>query len=146
MSGLRKVAARKTFGAIAPSISQQNMAALETPEDLQSQWEGQRSVDLTARLGSFRSSEIDADGFPKHLSAATNGLGIFVRVTSRGAGLIVAVSHTLGIVPQGIIWIKQPTSPSYLVMSYDSGFMTTDTDIAVKMAGPSGEEGIGLIF
>jgi len=146
MTGLRRVATRKLPSSITPVVPQQNMSALEGNDH---QWDAQRIVDLANRSGTLQASVLASDGFPKHLAVPTNGFGQFVRVTSTGAGSYIRLDHTLGVRPQGLIWIKQPTGPSYLVMASSSasgGYLTTQTKLVVYMAGPSGEEGIGLIF
>jgi len=147
--GLRKTVRRKLISSISPIVPQQNIAAIETTEDQQSQWDSQRVVDLAQRKGTLHATALAKDNFPEHRSFASNGFGQYLRFVSAGVGSHIMVEHDLGAQPQGIIWIKQPTGPTYLVMvaSTASGGYATSARIAmVIMAGPANEEAIGIIF
>jgi hypothetical protein len=74
--------------------------------------------------------------------------GVFLRVTSTGAGSVVRMQHPLNKTPQGVIWVKPPSARSYLILTSDvsNGDISNSEWAYFYMGGPQGEEAIGVVF
>lgn len=74
--------------------------------------------------------------------------GVYIKVTSTGAGSVIKIQHPLKKTPQGIVWVKQPASQAFLVLDPDdNGGTISDSEWAyVKMTGTSGDVAVGVLI
>lgn len=130
-------------------IPNQNMGSvLNSPVTLRGVLGAALQAGLTA-ANKQRVSAVDLTNREPAHGAWCNALGgVFLHVTSTGAGSVVRMQHPLNKTPQGVIWVKSPSAQSYLILRPDvSGGDISDSEWAYfYMGGPEGEEAIGVVF
>lgn len=159
MTGLRKKSRIHRLRGVQPRIVSNNVAAIRGEDLIQSAFfdVGLRSLNTRKRV--MQAGKLDAtSSSPKHgqFNSALDGQYLHVTAPNRGSQpgpIPVRVPHDLGRVPQGIIWIIQPTAPSILIMNAEAknivsgGLKISDRHNAYfLMAGKEGEKAIALIF
>ncbi len=159
MVGLRKKRFADRTRGIQPRITPKNVDAIKGEDQIQASFLDVLNTNLNTRKRVMQARRVDTiSGQPAHgqFNAALDGQYLNVVSKGRDVGgkvIVTKVPHDLGRAPQGIIWIRQPTSPSTLIVNAEvRGLLSGGLKISDKnnayflMVGPKGEQAIALLF
>lgn len=139
---------RKLFNKNLSSLNQdtdkQKILELQSVvKELQAAVEQLQRSDMTA-------TEVDSTGLPEHGQSCDSLNGQYLRLTSQGSGLTIAVAHGLGRVPQGCIWTKAASANDILIEGDTNvipSIPVASSDIVhFRLNGPQGEESIVILI
>jgi len=148
MVGLRRTATAKLPSGVKPRVVEQHVKSIKDERSTQQAFAGVQTTALHTRKRVMKSDSVNAKNEPLNRSFSSTSDGQYFHVSSTGASSIVKIKHDLGRVPQGAMWIKQPTAPSLLLLdpTVNKGFVSDSEYAYFQMAGASGEVGIALLF
>jgi len=94
------------------------------------------------------SGSVDRNGLPKSGSVCSLLGGEYISLTSTGPGCIIPLDHTLGRVPQGVIWTYLDSNARPIIKADEANNIpgATDKVVYIYMDGAAGDVAVGVLI